>query len=326
MRKVFIAILSFVTFLLVSTYAYAAPNLSIQIEQPQSPTNLNNIKINFVALDIANNPISVTCFKKTPDDAGFVQFGSVITLSAGGNTSNCEVTDAIINKDGTYQFYAHAIAGSETVDSSTVSVEYKTSGPGTPINFSKTKSGDCQYKITFKTADDSGRTSKVELYRSDQTKFDTNSGTRVGSLSIGSNQEGSFTNDISDCNKTYYYAIRAFDSAGNGSGVVGDSIDKITTIAGPAAQTQAASTGVGGAIAVSNNASQVVNPSSTESTTSGEVQGESTPSGEVQAAEDAQQEEEAAKVKANTGRIIGGILLLIVAGIVAYFAYRRFSK
>jgi hypothetical protein len=69
------------------------------------------------------------------------------------------------------------------------------------------------------------------LYRSEKTDFNVDSGNKVDSLNIGSDKEGTFTNSVPDCQKSYYYAIRSFDQAGNGSGVIGDSvINKVTTV------------------------------------------------------------------------------------------------
>jgi hypothetical protein len=103
-----------------------------------------------------------------------------------------------------------------------VTYDYDSDGPGTPSNFGKSKSGSCTYEVRFKTADDGGKTNKVELYRSENKSFTADAGTRVGSTGIGSNQNGQINDTPSDCGKTYYYVIRAFDSIGNGSGLIGD--------------------------------------------------------------------------------------------------------
>ena len=199
---------------------------SVRLEQPKSPTNQNNFNLVFVALNTDNSPITVKCFKEAPGEASFSQFGSDITLSDGGNTDNCPVDSSVVSTNGTYAFYVTA----NGTPSSTVTVDYNTSGPGTPSNYSKDHPTSCQYKISFRTADDGGKTSKVELYRSVNTSFNADSGTRVQSMGIGSNTDSSFTDNVPDCNQTYYYAIRAFDSAGNGSGLVGDSETQTTVI------------------------------------------------------------------------------------------------
>ncbi|MBI4038246.1 hypothetical protein HY387_01185 [Candidatus Daviesbacteria bacterium] len=218
-----------VMFLFLAGSVYAS-DLSVRLEQPKTPTTLSSFKITFVALDVQDRAVTVKCFKKAPGDASFSQYGSDISLPAGGDTGTCEVTSAILNQDGNFDFYVSAQANGDTEQSSIVTLKRQTSSPGTPQSYSKEKlASGCEYKISFKTADDNGETSKVEIYRSDQTSFNADSGTRVGTVSIGSNQEGSFTNSVPDCGKTWYFAIRAFNGVGNGSGVTGDSETVVVT-------------------------------------------------------------------------------------------------
>lgn len=220
--------------------AVSASTLSIRLEEPISPTNDSEFKINFVTLNTENKAVTVKCFKKGPTEADFSQFGSDIALTSGGNTGNCGVNSAIINSVGTYQFYTTAQTDADSATSSTVTVDYKSGAPGTPGNYSKEEISDCEYKINFKTAQDNGQTSRVEIYMSTLTSFPADSGTRVGEVGIGSDQAGSFRKVVSECDKTYYFAIRAFDQAGNGSAVVGDT----TTIVTETLVTESATTSV----------------------------------------------------------------------------------
>ena len=212
----------FAVFALISlssiTNAQAAT--SIQLEEPKSPTNQNTLNIAFVTLDTQNNPITVKCYKKGPSDGGFSQFGSDIVLTPnGGNSGHCAVDSSLINTNGVYQFYAIA----NSTSSNTVTVDYSTGGPGTPYDYHKDKLNSCDYKVSFKTADDAGKTVKVEIYRSDTASFSADAGSRIATVNISSNQSTSTTNSVPDCAKNYYYVIRAFDAFGNGSGIVGDS-------------------------------------------------------------------------------------------------------
>ncbi|MBI5127730.1 hypothetical protein HZA76_04725 [Candidatus Roizmanbacteria bacterium] len=222
---VFIVGLAFV--LVVPTSANAA-NLSVRLEQPKSPTSKNDFKITYTVLDLTESPagITVKCFKKGPSDGGYSQFGSDIAVAAGGNSGDCANVPNFVNTNGTYQFYATANNGSETATSESegiISVGYNTQGdPTPPSNYKKEKISSCQYRITFRTADD-GLTTRVEIYRSENTSFNLDGGTRVGDISIGPNQDGTFEEAVPDCNKTYYYVIRSFNSSGNPSGPVGDS-------------------------------------------------------------------------------------------------------
>lgn len=241
MRKIlFTILLTVLGVFALSGTSYAANTVSLRVETPKSPSNSNDFNINFVALTTTGNAVTVKCFKESPSDGSFSQFGSDIVLSAGGNSDNCHVTSSIVTTDGTYQFYLTATDGVNNVTSSTFSVDENTSGPGTPTNYSKSQSNSCQYVITFTTANDGGKTSYVELYRSDQTSFNADSGSRVQTLSIGSNANGTFTDNVPTCGKTYYYVLRAFDSAGNGSGLVGDSNVSVTATNPTVTSTQGA--------------------------------------------------------------------------------------
>lgn len=272
MRKL-LTILS--AFLFVGT-VYAA-NVDVRIEEPKSATNQNSFPIGFVALDIQNRAMTVKCFKQGPAEASFTQFGSDINLAAGGNSGNCQVTSGVFSTNGTYQIKVEATAGGDSATDQ-VDVVYDTSGPGDPRDYSKEKVNSCDYKIHFKTADDSGQTVKVEVYRSENTSFSVDNGTRVGTVLAGSNEAHDFPNTAPDCNKTYYYAVRAFDAAGNGSGVVGDSVVK-TTVTNPTTTTPvdtgAIAAGTAGNIfGAETGVPQTPTEEPTPESTPGDVQGE----------------------------------------------------
>lgn len=204
-------------------------NLAIRIADPKTPTNLSDFPVTFVVLDLAGpRPITVTCEKKYETDGSFTAFGSAIAVSPDGNTASCQVTPSVFTRDGKYEIRATAVSGGESV-SDTTSISYVSAGPGDPRDYSKDRIAECRYRIRFKTADDSGKTVRVEIYRSTDTTFAANDGTKVTGITIGSNQEYSYEDTVGDCSKTNYYAVRAFDAAGNGSGVVGDREVHVTT-------------------------------------------------------------------------------------------------
>lgn len=337
MNKLFTKILLgvFAVFLFAGT-SFAA-STSIRLEQPKSPTGMDTFNITFVALDTnSSQPVSVQCFKKGPSDGGFSSFGSQINLSNGGNTDNCQVTSGVMNEgNGTYQFYAKVVTGSTTPQSSTVNVDYDNTTPGTPTNYSKERVTDCIYRIHFRTADDGGKTVKVNLYRSENLSFNVDAGDQVGSLNIGSNTDGVIENNVPDCNKTWYFAIRAFASNGNGSGVGGDSqTQTTTTTVNPTTQTN----GQGGAIPVGNGG-----------TGGGSVLGSQTGGGNINVGGSVLGTE-SSKTKNNPGLeentnngnvsnnpvagvtawVLGhktvSLLILILLGGAAYYLYRRFRK
>ncbi len=270
LSKIFLTIL----FVVLSTAnVFAASSVSIRLSQPKSPTNQDTFNIVFTTLDIQGRVITVKCLKKAPGEAGFTQFGGDQVLSSGGNTGNCAVNSSLITTEGTYSFQATAQAGADSATSAAVDVEYKKTGPGDPVNYSKERPSDCVYKIKFRTADDSGKTVKVKLYRSDSTTVDASSVSQVDSISIGSSTDGQFENTVSDCGKTYYFGIRAFDLAGNGSNMVGDSIDKTNVIVPTGA---AGGAGVSGAIPVGRGQGQVLGEETKETKAKGEIKGAET--------------------------------------------------
>jgi hypothetical protein len=291
-----------------AVYAGVLPNLSVKMEQPKTPTNQNVLKLTVVTLDRMGADITVKCMKKAPSDGGFVQFGSDIAITpAGGNSVICETSPSFMNTDGTYQFEAIATS-SETVTSNAVSVDYDTSGPETPSYTGKDRVNTCDYKVKFRTADDGGKTVKVEVYRSENTSFDANDGSRVDTITIGSNLDGSSTTTPPSCDKEYYFAIRAFDIAGNGSGVVGDSVVHTTSTLPASGQAGPSSGALQGAVAAGtagNVLGRATGP--TGGATEGSIMGDTTtPSAEVEYVAPAP-----APVSKKVIALVGGVLILI---------------
>lgn len=295
-------------------HVYAANPLQAQIEAPKSPTNQTDMTINVVVLDQNQVPsISVQCFWRK-DGGPWNALGSAITVIPGGNnTANCQTGSNEINNDGsTYDFYATANDGvNPAVTTQIVSVSYTRAGPGTPTNYSKDKTASCTYKIKFHTADDSGKTVKVEIYRSTNTTFSADGGTKIGIVSIGSNTDGSYTDNVPDCNATYYYAIRAFDSAGNGSGVVGDSqtVTVTTTTTGASGAAGAIPAGTNGNVLGASNG-----PLTGSTGASGGVLGEASVSGTPtpEVSPTPTQAKPGGVFTAKNAGIGGGLLILLV--------------
>ena len=322
MKKLINSLLLSILSLFLFTGSVYAANTSIRLQQPGTPTNDDTFNITFVALDTdPSQPVSVQCYKKGPTDAIFSAFGSVINLSNGGNTDNCQVNSGTINQgNGTYRFNAQVVTGSSTPTSSTVSVDFNNSTPDTPTNYSKSKPDDCSYKISFRTANDSGKTVKVVLYRSADSAFSLDTGHQVNSISIGSDTDGSMTNNISpNCSTEYYYAIRAFDTYGNGSGSVGDSNITTTTI------NPTGTTAEQGAIPITSG--------------EGSVLGTETEKGEILGTESSKTKE----VKGTeSSKTVGALVVspltwimthkkislstVVILLVIAYFLYRRFKK
>jgi hypothetical protein len=314
---ILLTLLSFVS--LVSPARAQSADLLIRLEEPATPTNIKDIELKFVALDIEGRDITVKCLKKGPSESSLSQFGSNINLSAGGNSSHCSLSSAI-NDNGSYQFQVSATADGETVYSQIVDLDYKTSSPGTPIDYRKEKINNCDFKIHFKSADDSNKTVKVELYRSSDSAFSANNDSLVSSVDIGSNQEKDIYNSVPDCSKNYYYALRAFDNAGNGSGLVGDNIT-ITTTSNTTTTTSSTNnlvpTTTAGAIPVGGSNISPEGTQPNESELNSNNQGET---GQVLGVEEVKKTSFFARHK-----IISTLIIVAVLVIIAY-AFKKIKK
>jgi hypothetical protein len=312
-------LISLLALFLFAGGAYAAT--SVRVEAPTSPTNKDNFNLTFVALDTeSTQTVNVNCYKKGPSDSGYSVFKS-FSLVNGGNTDRCQVTSDVVNQgNGTYSFYVTA-DGTSNATSATVSIDYNSSTPGTPVNFNKSKQDDCTYKITFKTANDSGKTVKVVLYRTSDLSLVSDSWNQVGSIGIGSDADGSMTDNVSpNCSKSYYYIVRAFDVYGNGSDSVGDSGASVTVV-NPTGTSQAGQ----GAIPVTSGGGSVLG---TETQT-GEVLGTektATKPGTtetVNKAKGAQSTSFLAWVATHKKISLSVIVILLI---IVYFFYRRYRK
>lgn len=323
-KKLFAAIAVFVLGFVAVSSAHADSTVSVRLQNLPSQSNRSDLTVTFTALDTNNNPITVYCYKKGPSDGSFSQFYGPITLSNGGNTDQCQAGGSVITQDGTYQFYVTATDGVNTATSGTATVTINRQTPGAPTGYSKQKINDCTYKISFHTSND-GKTVKVELYDSQNTSFSVDNGTRVNSMGIGSDQDGSFTQGVGDCSKPYYFAIRAFDSYGNGSGVVGDSSTTTTTInpTGTTSQGAIPVSGSGssanqGVLGAKTSPSGEVTPAATEKSVLGN---ETTP-----AAEKATQEKAQSTTSSVNNWLFGGIIAVILLGIVIVFLRKQSQK
>lgn len=292
---------------------------SVRLEQPGTPTNQDTFKITFVALDTNNNAISVQCFKKAPGDGSFIAFGSPIVLSNGGNTSTCQVNSGIVNTNGTYQFKAEATGG-ETATSNIVSIDFNNQKPGQPVNYNKEKPDSCTYKISFRTANDSGKTVKVVLYRSTDRTFSLDSGHQVNQVSVGSDTDSSMTDNISpNCNTEYFYAIRAFDIYGNPSDPNGDS-SITTTVVNPTGTVE----GAQGAIANGTNGN-VLGQEDVKDAGKGVLGTESGKTTTEEAKVDGQNPVSNAINWIATHKKISLLVVIILLG-VGYYLYRKYYK
>jgi len=218
-----------------AVHAALADEIVVRVEQPRSPTN-EGFNLGFVALDMMNRQLTARCYVKSPKNSwNFTQFGSDITLKAGGDSGACKVeTGALAEGDNIYEVRVTVLgspASPYVAQAETITVKYISTStrPGNPRNYDRFDLSSCEKKITFWSADDGGKTVRVEVYRGDSTEFTLNDGTKVATFTIGSNTQATHVELVPDCNKKYYYALRAFDAAGNYSDPVGDKVVETVT-------------------------------------------------------------------------------------------------
>ena len=160
------------------------------------------------------------------------------------------------------------------------------------------------------------------MYRSTDTNFSVDSAHQVNELSIGSNTDGSMTNNVSpNCDTTYYYVIRAFDVYGNGSGVVGD--EAVTTIT-----VNPTTTEVQGAIPAGGGAGGQVLGTGTKTAEEKEVLGTESAKPTISPSETAKITQNPVAQATNwvlTHKKIS-LLTLLLLGAIAYYLYRRYKK
>lgn len=260
--KVLILPLALITMFTFTISGVNAAGLSVRVEDPKTPTN-KGFDLSFVAMDISQRPVTAKCLVKKPGSLSFVQFEDS-SLISGGTSHSCSVNTTVLTTDGSYEFKVEVTAGGDTAQDTTT-VFYDGTNPGKPKDLNVDKKNSCKYEIDFKTADDGGQTSYVEIYRDDSTSFTVNASTRITTIAVGSNQKVEYTDNLagSQCGSRQYYAVRAFDSAGNASDVLGEDIVEIkyvtTTTTSSSSISSSSTTGDassdGGAIAVGTGGS-----------------------------------------------------------------------
>ncbi len=300
----------------------SAASLAVQIEKPEAVVNTPNFKIGFVTLDILGRSLTVECYK----DSDIIPFATYsLDSTYGGNSGDCQVDATVIPAAGDYTFYVKAVTtsgDSETATSVTVPVKLVATPPGTPYNYDR-HDASCQNVITFTTANDVGKTVKVELYRSSATTFTADASTKLDEQVIGSDVVGSFTEAAPGCSNDSFYALRAVDAYGFGSDFVGDKDVHVNTHTVTHTKTKTIETGGAaptGAIAVSGPAAE------------GAVEGAETTNGEGQGAVTNESAEGAVLGEATAVEVVGnwlqqhpwlsGLMALAVL-VIAYFMYRK---
>jgi len=199
------------------------PYLIVRLERPADTYN-EPFELVFVAMDTeGGRDLTATCWKDGNDF-------ETISVDQGGGTEKCHVTSGVLGGEGTYQFWVtlSADGGLDPVESNKFTVDYDNDGPDKPKYIEVDRKSDCKYEITIKTANDD-QTDYVEVYMSDDKEFTTNENSRIRTFYMGPDEKKTFTEEVGGalCAHRQYFAVRAFDSAGNGSDVEAEEITDI---------------------------------------------------------------------------------------------------
>ena len=108
------------------------------------------------------------------------------------------------------------INGGSAADSTSISYDH--SGPSPVQNYWKEMIAPGHYKLHWKNPGDTDF-SRVFIYRSESTDFDANGSTKVAEVGGSYDSDMTWDNPGLDGSKTYYYALRAIDKAGNPAGI-----------------------------------------------------------------------------------------------------------
>ena len=261
MRKIkLLTTFGFIALLLFAAkpaYAVVPP---ISITQLPSYITTNSFKLSYSCLGCTS-----VQFYVNKNGGGWVAFGPAMT-DAGGQV---QVTSSEVNDQTDYMFKV----SDSGVGEATTSTFYDISGPSPVSSYYKERINDGLYKLHFHTPSDSDF-GKVVIYRGDVAGFSADSGHEIARVNGGANSDMSYDDSFApDAGKTYYYAIRALDQAGNSSSLVGDA----GTVQGATTVTQAQAP-EGKVVFVPEEEGQVLpestgEPVTTEETPPGELEG-----------------------------------------------------
>jgi hypothetical protein len=217
-------------FLFIRTSYAIDLNISVEIERLPNPNTETILNLDFYVADTLRRDITAKCYKKGPTEFSFVQFDGEKKLSEGGGRNHCVVEPRLLSDDGTYSFYVTASAGGDVNRSDIVTIHHEPEYPGVPKELIKEINEDCGNKVSFKTANDGGDTTQVDVFRSVNKVFKANSGTRILDIDVSSNSLVEFTDNSTKCDLVYYYGVIALDDLGNKSEPLAETDGSIVTI------------------------------------------------------------------------------------------------
>lgn len=287
----------FVGLFVMATPAFAMVPV-VHITQLPEYTTTNGFKLSYSAL--SDDPTTISAQFSVQKDGGIWNtFGAPLP----GANGQIQVTDTQMPSDGKYCFKVEITSASNGTCTT-----YDSKAPANPYNFRKEQVGVTTLRIRWTNPSDTDY-DVTYIYRGEQPDFSADEAHKIGGLGGTFNENMSYNDTGLDlANKTYYYAIRAFDKAGNGSGLIGDNMT--TTVLG--AKTTPAGT--------------KVTTLPKEQAVGGEVLSDSTEPTPTTAAQGVvNQIAESVKAVSKT-RMIGIVIGVLLLGLAAFFLFKKRSQ
>ena len=298
MQKIKFTLLGLVTLFLINTNSVFAITKTVTIQDLPSYITTDNFKLSCSALGGSSAQFS---FKK---EGGFYQnFGGAIDVTT--NPCQVQVNSSEIDSQTKYYFKV-TLDGSVSDETSTT---YDVAGPSPVTGYRKDDGGNNTVVIHWRNPD-SEDLAKVIIYRGETVDFTADGNHEIATVYGTPNSEVTYSVNIPDTTKTYYYSIRAVDKAGNTSSLVGDGSTSSTVVAQTPTQ----------------NGTGTVTTLPKEGGSGGQVLGEEESIENEPTSEPANSlvEKIAEKLPTNKGFYIG--LGLVVLAIVLYLYFRKAKK
>ncbi|MDL2341993.1 MAG: hypothetical protein QFB87_02870 [Patescibacteria group bacterium] len=233
--------------------------------------NSRTFGVAYTVLSTQADSFTAQLYQDGNDSALQTQDTSTDPNAVNGNSGTFTVT---VPGDGDYGYHVvlHRDADpSDTKTTASKTVHVDATAPDAPFYAGKTRSGNT-YNLTF-TAPNSPDVTLVQIFASTSTSYAASSNTRVGSISVTPGQTASFSYTAPD-GATRYFALQAFDSAGNGSAPVGDAGVTVTPIqfVTTGGATQAANTTTAAAVLGANTTTENTAPAVATTAPAGQVE------------------------------------------------------
>lgn len=189
----------------------------VKIVQLPSSMDTHDFEISYTALDGGEAGLASVHLEFKKDGGSWQDLGTFSEVANKVSLSG-KITD-----DGKYFFKATACDHYGNCAVSETSTTVDSGQPSPPQDFHQEKTGGNTYKITWHNPD-ADDLAWVYIYRSDESEFTADDGTKIASVAVTKNTNSEYIDTVPDSSKTYYYALRAVDSAGNASDLVGGSV------------------------------------------------------------------------------------------------------